>query len=82
MNARDPHAPRCLLQPPGQRRRTENFTEVKPSPEEQRLRTTQDFIGDRILRPLGMKDTFSYPPTDKIARIAMVYVQKDGKLAD
>jgi CubicO group peptidase (beta-lactamase class C family) len=40
----------------------------------------EDFITDRILRPLGMKDTFFYPPADKIARIAMVYVQKDGKL--
>lgn len=40
----------------------------------------EDFITDRILRPLGMKDSFFYPPADKIARIAMVYVQKDGKL--
>jgi CubicO group peptidase (beta-lactamase class C family) len=40
----------------------------------------EDFISDRILRPLGMKDTFFYPPADKIKRIAMVYVQKDGKL--
>jgi CubicO group peptidase (beta-lactamase class C family) len=41
----------------------------------------EDFIQETILRPLGMKDTFFYPPADKIARIAMVYVQKDGKLA-
>lgn len=27
-----------------------------------------------------MKDTFFYPPADKIARIAMVYVQNDGRL--
>jgi CubicO group peptidase (beta-lactamase class C family) len=40
----------------------------------------EDFITSRILRPLGMKDTFFYPTPDKIARIAMVYVQKDGKL--
>ena len=40
----------------------------------------EDFIADRILRPLGMKDTFFYPPADKIARIAMVYVGKEGKL--
>jgi CubicO group peptidase (beta-lactamase class C family) len=40
----------------------------------------EDFIASRILRPLGMKDTFFYPTPDKIARIAMVYVQKDGKL--
>ena len=40
----------------------------------------EDFIESRILRPLGMKDSFFYPPADKVARIAMVYVQKDGKL--
>jgi CubicO group peptidase (beta-lactamase class C family) len=40
----------------------------------------EDFIASRILRPLGMKDSFFYPPADKTARIAMVYVQKDGKL--
>jgi CubicO group peptidase (beta-lactamase class C family) len=40
----------------------------------------EDFISERILRPLGMKDTFFYPPADKVARIAMVYVQEDGKL--
>jgi len=43
-------------------------------------RKYEDFISERILKPLGMKDTFFYPPADKIARIAMVYVQKDGKL--
>jgi CubicO group peptidase (beta-lactamase class C family) len=43
-------------------------------------RKYEDFISERILRPLGMKDTFFYPSPDKIARIAMVYVQKDGKL--
>ena len=40
----------------------------------------EDFIAARILRPLGMKDSFFFPPADKIARIAMVYVQKEGKL--
>lgn len=40
----------------------------------------EDFIESRILRPLGMKDSFFYPPAEKAARIAMVYVQKDGKL--
>jgi CubicO group peptidase (beta-lactamase class C family) len=39
-----------------------------------------DFITGHILRPLGMNDSFFYPPADKIARIAMVYAQKDGKL--
>jgi CubicO group peptidase (beta-lactamase class C family) len=40
----------------------------------------EDFIAGRILHPLGMKDTFFYPPADKMARIAMVYAGKDGKL--
>ncbi len=35
---------------------------------------------DRILRPLGMKDSFFYPPADKLVRIAMVYTHKDGRL--
>ena len=26
----------------------------------------EDFIADRILRPLGMKDSFFYPPADKV----------------
>jgi CubicO group peptidase (beta-lactamase class C family) len=42
--------------------------------------THEDFIAEHILRPLGMKDSFFYPPPDKISRIAMVYAQKDGKL--
>lgn len=40
----------------------------------------EDFITDRILRPLGMKDSFFFPPADKTDRIAMVYVGKDGSL--
>jgi CubicO group peptidase (beta-lactamase class C family) len=40
----------------------------------------EDFIADRILKPLGMKDTFFFPPAEKLDRIAMVYEQKDGKL--
>jgi CubicO group peptidase (beta-lactamase class C family) len=41
----------------------------------------EDFINERILRPLGMQDSFFFPPPDKVARIAMVYVGKDGSLA-
>jgi CubicO group peptidase (beta-lactamase class C family) len=40
----------------------------------------EDFIAERVLKPLGMKDTFFYPPADKVSRIAMVYVRKEGKL--
>jgi CubicO group peptidase (beta-lactamase class C family) len=40
----------------------------------------EDFIAERILRPLKMKDSFFFPPPDKISRIAMVYAQQDGKL--
>ena len=39
-----------------------------------------DFITKHILQPLGMKDSFFFPPPDKISRIAMVYAEKDGKL--
>jgi CubicO group peptidase (beta-lactamase class C family) len=34
----------------------------------------EDFIQHRILTPLGMKDTFFFPPDDKKSRIAMVYM--------
>jgi len=40
----------------------------------------EEFIASRIFRPLEMKDSFFFPPADKIARIAMVYVQRNGKL--
>ena len=40
----------------------------------------EDFITERILRPLRMQDSFFFPPPDKVARIAMVYVGKDGSL--
>ncbi|HEY2018148.1 MAG TPA: serine hydrolase domain-containing protein [Bryobacteraceae bacterium] len=40
----------------------------------------EDYITRHILQPLGMKDSFFFPPAGKTARIAMVYVQKDGKL--
>jgi CubicO group peptidase (beta-lactamase class C family) len=39
-----------------------------------------DYITKHVLRPLGMKDSFFFPPPDKVARIAMVYSHKDGKL--
>ena len=41
----------------------------------------EDFIAERIFRPLEMKDSFFFPPPDKVDRIAMVYVGKDGGLA-
>ena len=39
------------------------------------------FVRERILAPLGMKDSFYFPPEDKKGRIAMVYLHQDGKLA-
>lgn len=39
-----------------------------------------DYITEHVLRPLGMKDSFFFPPPDKVDRIAMVYAHKDGKL--
>lgn len=43
----------------------------------------EDFLAERILKPLKMKDSFFYPdqqPQEKRNRIAMVYVLQDGKL--
>jgi CubicO group peptidase (beta-lactamase class C family) len=39
----------------------------------------EKFIETRLLQPLQMKDTFFYPPADKLDRIAIVYMPKDGK---
>ncbi len=40
-----------------------------------------DFVTRRILQPLGMNDSFFFPPRDKADRIALVYKHVDGKLA-
>ncbi|MGH9720464.1 MAG: serine hydrolase domain-containing protein [Bryobacteraceae bacterium] len=40
----------------------------------------EKFLEDRIFRPLAMKDSFFFPPPDKIDRIAMVYRLENGKL--
>jgi CubicO group peptidase (beta-lactamase class C family) len=40
----------------------------------------EDFIGQRILQPLGMKDSFFFPDAAHIPRIAMVYENHGGKL--
>ena len=44
-------------------------------------RTYEDFMKERLLDPLGMKDTFFFPPADKTPRIALVYERKDGRLS-
>ncbi|MFN9920908.1 MAG: serine hydrolase domain-containing protein [Acidobacteriota bacterium] len=41
----------------------------------------EDFIHQRILAPLGMKDSFFFPPEDKKSRIVVNYCTKDGKLS-
>ena len=38
------------------------------------------FVQSRILEPLGMKDTFFFPPEDKKDRMALVYKHSGGKL--
>jgi CubicO group peptidase (beta-lactamase class C family) len=41
----------------------------------------EDFVQSRILTPLGMKDSFYFPPEDKKSRIAMIYMpDRDKKL--
>ena len=44
-------------------------------------RTYERFLQERVLDPLGMQDTFFFPPESKRGRIAMVYQHDDGKLA-
>ncbi|MCX6620034.1 MAG: serine hydrolase [Acidobacteria bacterium] len=39
-----------------------------------------EFIGRRLLGPLGMKDSFFFPVEGKKSRIAMVYTHENGKL--
>jgi len=41
----------------------------------------EEFITERLLKPLEMKDSFYYPPANKQDRIAALYGQRDGKLA-
>lgn len=40
----------------------------------------EDFIAQRILNPLGMKDTFFFVPADKRDRVVVNYCSKEGKL--
>jgi CubicO group peptidase (beta-lactamase class C family) len=40
----------------------------------------EQFLATRIFVPLGMKDSFIFPPADKTNRIATVYVNQGGKL--
>jgi CubicO group peptidase (beta-lactamase class C family) len=40
----------------------------------------EDFIAQRLLTPLGMKDSFFYPDAGRLPRIAMVYEGHDGTL--
>jgi CubicO group peptidase (beta-lactamase class C family) len=40
----------------------------------------EDFLHDRIFSPLGMKDTAFYPHEDRLARLAGLYGEKEGKL--
>lgn len=37
------------------------------------------FLDTRIFQPLGMKDTYFYPPKEKWGRIPTAYILKDGK---
>ena len=40
----------------------------------------EKFMADRLWTPLGMKDTFLFPPEEKKARICAVHALKAGKL--
>ena len=40
----------------------------------------EQFMAERIFRPLTMEDTFYFPPEEKYPRIASVYTDDNGKL--
>lgn len=40
----------------------------------------EKFMSERIFLPLGMKDSFFFPPAEKTSRIALVYKSVRGKL--
>jgi CubicO group peptidase (beta-lactamase class C family) len=44
-------------------------------------RKYEDFIAERLLRPLEMKDSFYFPDAARVARIAMVYEGHAGALS-
>ena len=39
----------------------------------------EKFLAARIFTPLGMKDTYIYPPKEKWSRLPTAYILKDGK---
>lgn len=43
-------------------------------------RSLEEFLHERIIKPLDMKDTSFYLPANKASRFAAVYSVKDGKL--
>jgi CubicO group peptidase (beta-lactamase class C family) len=38
------------------------------------------FLDERIFKPLGMKDSFFFPPAEKVGRIALVHTAESGHL--
>jgi CubicO group peptidase (beta-lactamase class C family) len=40
----------------------------------------EEFVRKRIFEPLGMKDSFYFPPDEKRNRVALLYERKAGKL--
>jgi CubicO group peptidase (beta-lactamase class C family) len=40
----------------------------------------EDFVAQRILRPLDMRDSFFFPPREKRPRIAAMYIIENGSL--
>ena len=41
----------------------------------------QDFLSERLFKPLGMNDTAFHVPSDKHSRLAMIYNHKEGRPA-
>lgn len=40
----------------------------------------ETFLAERIFEPLGMVDTYVYPPEEKFHRMPTAYIQQDGEL--
>ena len=42
-------------------------------------KTLDEFLRTRIFEPMGMKDTYFYPPENKLERLATAYTYYSGK---
>ena len=53
--------------------------DISDNSEYEELKDEWASLEARIFAPLGMKDTITYPPSDKFGRMPTAYILKDGK---